>query len=527
MPVNPNAKLNNNSVHTSDYSKIAKPVLKSNVNTSDYLRKEFESGRQYARNVTEEVELAVSTNNAENSANNTNTTKVLGTYNGNGKVYYTAEDAINDVNALAPDLDKFNGKYTYEAFYNGQFYTIEAGESIESILAKIGAENIDDVAIRVMDENGNDLTWESLKNLVKENTDQNDYSTTPPTNNGSGSSGQNGVSEKREAAQKVLEEAEKIMERDQIEDNYNKRIKNYMQEFAEKLSTDKAKQEYFMNLDEKTQIEIMNRHDPKTAKKVADIYNEREVVLQRIDNYVKEALEKEGINGIESYKELKQSLNGPSQTSNNGTNSGNTSNSNNKAVDYNYNHNTTSGSSSQNSGGGSSANSGSSSNSTNKAVDYNYNHNTTSGSSSQNSGSDQAVMHSTSSQSSGSDSATTQNKMDEMKAQAKSVLESATEKVKNSDLEKLDNKMNDYINKTAQEKFGNNQYAYDEFMSLSRKEQIKITTDFYPEAKILNNDREVLMKRMDNYTRSSLYNKGIKGIESYNELKQVVDGTSK
>ena len=491
MPVNPNAKLNNNSVHTSDYSKIAKPVLKSNVNTSDYLRKEFESGRQYARNVTEEVELSVSTNNAENSANNTNTTKVLGTYNGNGKVYYTAEDAINDVNALAPDLDKFNGKYTYEAFYNGQFYTIEAGESIESILAKIGAENIDDVAIRVMDENGNDLTWESLKNLVKENTDQNDYSTTPPTNNGSGSSGQNGVSEKREAAQKVLEEAEKIMERDQIEDNYNKRIKNYMQEFAEKLSTDKAKQEYFMNLDEKTQIEIMNRHDPKTAKKVADIYNEREVVLQRIDNYVKEALEKEGINGIESYKELKQSLNGPSQTSNNGTNSG------------------------------------SSSNSTNKAVDYNYNHNTTSGSSSQNSGSDQAVMHSTSSQSSGSDSATTQNKMDEMKAQAKSVLESATEKVKNSDLEKLDNKMNDYINKTAQEKFGNNQYAYDEFMSLSRKEQIKITTDFYPEAKILNNDREVLMKRMDNYTRSSLYNKGIKGIESYNELKQVVDGTSK
>ena len=105
--------------------------------------------------------------NAPATTGHSVSTDVLGSYHGGGNVYGTAADAVKGVNGLSPDLSAFNGGYTYQAFYNGHYFPVHSGQSIQSILSTTGATDPSQVAVRVMNSAGGDLTWESLGRLAE------------------------------------------------------------------------------------------------------------------------------------------------------------------------------------------------------------------------------------------------------------------------------------------------------------------------------------------------------------------------
>ena len=86
---------------------------------------------------------------------------------GENKVYRTAADSLNGTNGIRAYAPAFAGNKTYKAYYNGVSAVIKPGDSLQSILDAVGATNIEQVAVNVMNENGGYLTWASLADCVQ------------------------------------------------------------------------------------------------------------------------------------------------------------------------------------------------------------------------------------------------------------------------------------------------------------------------------------------------------------------------
>ena len=84
-----------------------------------------------------------------------------------GKVYKTANSALSGTGAGNPYMPAYQGEKIYEAFFNGQSFRIKPGQTIESILRDLGASDISEVAVNVMNSNGTPLTWQPLEALVE------------------------------------------------------------------------------------------------------------------------------------------------------------------------------------------------------------------------------------------------------------------------------------------------------------------------------------------------------------------------
>lgn len=95
-----------------------------------------------------------------------NVTQVFNGYTPDGKVFKTAQDALNNVGGFNAYTPAFNGNETFEVLYNGVRYPIEKGQSISSILESIGATDPSQVAVNVMNADGVPLTWQSLADLT-------------------------------------------------------------------------------------------------------------------------------------------------------------------------------------------------------------------------------------------------------------------------------------------------------------------------------------------------------------------------
>ena len=96
----------------------------------------------------------------------TQTAQVLKDYKAGGSVYRTAQDALTSSNKLNPYLPSYSGPKTYKAYFNGNWADVNVGDTTASILQKLGATDVNDVAIEVMNSNGGPLTWESLGRMI-------------------------------------------------------------------------------------------------------------------------------------------------------------------------------------------------------------------------------------------------------------------------------------------------------------------------------------------------------------------------
>lgn len=93
--------------------------------------------------------------------------KVFGHYNANGKVYQTSMDAINQVNSKNAYMPSFTGKYKYEALFNGKRIPLTEGTPLNDILSSLGANDPSQVALKVMNQDGIPLTWDTLDSVIE------------------------------------------------------------------------------------------------------------------------------------------------------------------------------------------------------------------------------------------------------------------------------------------------------------------------------------------------------------------------
>ena len=83
------------------------------------------------------------------------------------KVYTSASNALSGTGARNAYMPSFAGQETYQAFFNGHRVMIQPGQSIESILQSVGASDVSEVAVNVMNSNGTPLTWQPLEAMIE------------------------------------------------------------------------------------------------------------------------------------------------------------------------------------------------------------------------------------------------------------------------------------------------------------------------------------------------------------------------